>query len=217
MSYICVRSCVSSWATDAKKSCQGFSRTGTHEVMHSSIAFREKNEEMISKCQDERCSGAYSSSPLYVPRAIHVLWGQSTGPNISCVIWVQTCSQNWEQWKQVRQINKLHNSDTLWYILTGRKASVPGPRTWFSARFGRRSGLLPNGGEQKNFEQILMFCAFLSRQKVHASSKVSKLRSLNTDYLCRRSNCTTFAMCKDCAEMSNVVRSTESTREYTST
>jgi hypothetical protein len=52
--------------------------------------------------------------------------------------------------------------------------------------------------ENKNTSnKPLVFGAFLSRQKLDASSKVSKLRTLNTNDLCRRSNCTTFAMRKD--------------------
>jgi len=51
--------------------------------------------------------------------------------------------------------------------------------------------------ENKNTsKKPLVFGAFLSRQKLDASSKVSKLRTLTND-LCRRSNCTTFAMRKD--------------------
>lgn len=104
-----------------------------------------------------RCR-AYSQSPFHVLRAIHVLWGQSTKPNISCVVWVQTCSQNWEEWRQVRQVrqvNKYLNWDTLWHMMTG---CAQGLRPWspcFSAGFGRRSGFLPNGREQKHFKQTV--------------------------------------------------------------
>lgn len=159
------------------------------------------------KCQDDRCSGAYSLNPFHVLRAIRIpaLFG------FKHTLKIENSEGNT---RQVRHVNKHLISDTLWQFLHTlwqflHWASVPGPRTWFSARFGRRSGLLPKGGEPKNFKQTVDGRCFCQGKKVDASSKVSKLRSLNTDDPYQRSNVQRWATSCDVQKVPEVLSSTK--------